>query len=73
MQKGNIYSQLNMQLIWRQFHLDPHSLVYSDDNGETWNEVPSMDTGKWKLYTIRSGLITEWVFKVKEKPTLTNK
>lgn len=67
MNKGQTYTTESMQKIWRQFHLDPHSLLYSDDNGETWNEVPSMDTGKWRLYTVRNGQIVNWVFKVKEK------
>lgn len=66
MEKGKIYTQEHIQKVWRQFHEEPRSLVWSDDNGETWNEVPSMDTGKWALFTIKDGNIVEWIFKIKE-------
>lgn len=66
MKKGKIYTQDEIQSVWSQFHYKPHSVVWSDDNGETWNEVPSMDTGKWHMSTIKeNGQKVKWVFKIK--------
>lgn len=66
MKEGMIYTQDNIQSVWRQFHYNPHSVVWSDDDGATWNNVPSMDTGKWSMSTIKDGgAKAEWVFKVR--------
>jgi hypothetical protein len=69
MEKGMIYTQErpgSIQAVWSQFHYDTKSVVWSDDGGITWIEVPSMDTGKWPLFTIKNGHRIEWIFKVKE-------
>lgn len=66
MKKGRIYTQDSMQTIWGQFAYDPHSIVWSDDDGESWNDVPGMDTGKWQLFTLRDGKPHKWVFRLKE-------
>ena len=63
-QKGKIYSMAEIQTVWRQFYLDPHSIEWSDD-GVTWNEVPSMDTGKWALRTRKDGKVIDWMFRIK--------
>lgn len=68
MEQGKIYTTDNIQSVWKQFAKNPKSIVWSDDNGDSWNEVPSMDTGKWSLFTIKEdGHRVEWIFKLKEK------
>ena len=47
MKKGVIYDTRNMQIIWMQFARDCHSILISKDKGITWEEPPSVDTGKW--------------------------
>lgn len=69
MKEGIIYTQEklgSMQDIWAQFHYDTSSVVWSDDGGLNWNEVPSMDTGKWALTTVVEGKIIYWIFKIKD-------
>lgn len=65
MEIGRIYTQDQIQSVWKQFYNNPSSVVWSDDNGETWNEVPSMDTGKWAMFTLRDGNRVQWIFKLR--------
>lgn len=65
MESGKIYRQDEIQAIWKQFHYNPSSVVWSDDRGATWNEVPSMDTGKWPMFSIKNGEKVDWIFKTK--------
>lgn len=66
MEKGKIYTQDYIQSVWSQFHYRPQSVVWSDDGGITWNDVPSMDTGKWKMFTIKEdGNKVKWVYKIR--------
>jgi hypothetical protein len=65
MEKGQIYTQERIQSVWSQFHYKPHSVVWSDDNGESWNDVPSMDTGKWAMSTMKDGNKVKWIFKIR--------
>jgi len=44
--KVKIYTIDDIQIVYRRFHENPHSVVYSIDNGLTW-QSPEMDTGKW--------------------------
>lgn len=44
--KIKIYGWEEIQTVYRQFNNNPHSVVYSIDNGLTW-QSPEMDTGKW--------------------------
>lgn len=63
---GHVYTMNQIQTVWGQFAYDPHSIVWSDDAGESWNDVPGMDTGKWALFTLRDGKRISWVFRLKE-------
>lgn len=66
LKEGKVYTQDFIQAVWSQFHNDPHSVVWSDDDGETWNEVPSMDTGKWRMSTDKEdGTRAHWIFKIR--------
>jgi len=44
--KIKIYGWNDIQTVYEQFNKNPHSVVYSFDNGLTW-QSPEMDTGKW--------------------------
>lgn len=66
MKPGKVYGRDEIQSVWRQFHYHPKTVVWSDDNGDTWNEPPSMDTGKWPLKTLKDGNFVDWIFKTKE-------
>lgn len=46
--KANVetYSWDNIQKVYRRFAENPRSVVYSTDDGFTW-QSPEMDTGKW--------------------------
>jgi len=44
--KIKTYTWDNIQTVYKRFHENPHSVVYSIDNGLTW-QSPEMDTGKW--------------------------
>lgn len=57
MKKDCIYDTRNMQIIWTQHTKDCNSILISKDNGVTWENPPSVDTGKW--YYI------DWLFKLK--------
>ena len=57
MQKDVIYDTHNMQIIWFQFAKDCNSILISKDKGVTWEEPPSVDTGKWYY--------KGWLFKLK--------
>jgi hypothetical protein len=46
MTKIKMYGRDEIQKVYRQFHLNPHSVVCSIDGGYTWSSL-SMDTGKW--------------------------
>lgn len=41
-----MYGWEEIRSVYRQFNINPHSVVYSIDNGLTW-QSPEMDTGKW--------------------------
>lgn len=63
--EDTIYTIDNMQPVWIQFHRNPQSVVWSDDQGQTWNGVPSMDNGgKWALFTVKEGQRVDWQFKI---------
>lgn len=44
--KIKTYTWEDIQVVYKQFHENPHSVVYSIDDGLTW-QSPEMDTGKW--------------------------
>lgn len=44
--KIRTYTWDDIQIVYKRFHENPHSVVYSIDNGLTWRS-PEMDTGKW--------------------------
>lgn len=53
-----MYGRDEIQTVYRQFSINPHSVVYSIDNGLSW-QSPEMDTGKWGSGlepTIRNGM-----------------
>lgn len=62
--KDKIYTEDEIQSVWKQFHYHPQSIVYSDDNGVTWNKPPSMDTGKWARFSIVNENRFEWIYKL---------
>lgn len=41
-----MYGWEEIQTVYKQFNKNPHSVVYSIDNGLTW-QSPEMDTEKW--------------------------
>ena len=43
MVRGRIYTKEQIQIVWKQFHKDCNSVVWPDDNGQTWNDPPSID------------------------------
>jgi hypothetical protein len=51
------YKINEIQKVYKQFYINPHSVVYSEDNGLTWKSPP-MDTGKWNLCEY----INPWLF-----------
>lgn len=63
MREGKVYTENEIQSVWRQFHNDPLSVAYSDDEGKTWKPVPSMDTGKWARFSLVNGKRIAWVYK----------
>lgn len=65
MEKDKIYTENDMQQVWKQFGIKPHSIVWSDNKGDTWNDVPSMDTGKWSRRSIVNGELVKWIYKLK--------
>lgn len=44
--KIQIYTWDDIQKVYKRFSENPHSVVYSIDNGLTWQSL-EMDTGKW--------------------------
>lgn len=57
MTPGKPYDTSNMQIIWMQIGREPDwfdHLKISKDHGKTWEEPPSIDTGKWYY--------DEWLF-----------
>ncbi len=44
--KIKMYSWDEIQVVYKRFSDNPHSVVYSIDGGMTW-QSPPMDTGKW--------------------------
>lgn len=62
--KDKIYTHNEIQSVWLQFAKDPRSILWSDNDGLTWNEVPSMDTGKWSRFSIVDGKRVYWVYKL---------
>lgn len=44
--KIKMYGWKEIRSVYRQFNKSPHSVVYSIDNGLSW-QSPEMDTGKW--------------------------
>lgn len=44
--KIQTYTWTDIQKVYRRFAENPHSVVYSIDNGLTW-QSPETDTGKW--------------------------
>lgn len=69
MEKDKIYTEDEIQTVWQQFAKNPHSIVWSDDEGKTWNDIPSIDTGKWARFSIINGNYVKWVYKLKPKET----
>lgn len=65
MVKDRIYLIDEIQSVWNRWHYHPNTVLYSDDNGVTWKEPPSMDTGKWELFTIINGDRIDWIFKTR--------
>ena len=57
MEKGLVYDTTNMQRIWIQHAKDCNSILISQDGGRTWEEPPSVDTGKWHY--------DDWLFTLK--------
>ena len=47
------YNIDNIHTVYEQHHKRCGSVLYSEDNGETWKSV-GVDTGKWKIY--------DWIF-----------
>lgn len=61
MREVKIYTRGEIQTVYKQFNVNPKSVVYSNDNGMTW-QSPPMDTGKWALSEEVNGELVDWVF-----------
>lgn len=48
-----IYTFKEIQKVYKQHHFKCGTVLYSTDNGVTWQSV-GMDSGKWDIY--------KWVF-----------
>ena len=63
MKKITTYTTDQLQEVWKQFAINPYSVVYSSDGGMTWQSPPSMDTGKWNIqYYEFSSKDKPWIF-----------
>ncbi len=51
--KLKTYDISKIQTVYRRFHKNNLSVMYSDNDGYTW-KFPSCDTGKWD--------IDQWIF-----------
>ncbi|MDD4111353.1 MAG: hypothetical protein PHS54_07460 [Clostridia bacterium] len=59
-----IYTINEIQSVWKQFYYFPETVQISENSGQTWQEPPSMDTGKWALFTIdKDGNRVDWVYR----------
>jgi hypothetical protein len=47
------YDHTEIQKVYHQHHVQCGTVLYSTDNGTTWQSV-GMDSGKWHIY--------EWLF-----------
>ena len=63
MEAGKIYDTSNMQIIWRQHAMACGCIEISMDNGVTWQQPPSVDTGKWSYHYNDSGERNPWLFR----------